>query len=156
MGLTIFLGGGGGTLPPLQFIFPEGTTPHPKCRSKWGVPPPLPVPAGPINPFPENLTVAHPHADMSTRNTGCNPAEKVVSRRLGGRGVIPLPPHNLFFQRGSPPHPCAKAGGGTPSLARTDSLNVPDCPRVSACGRVMPGSGPDVISHRRSPCVRNG
>jgi len=110
-------GGGWPPTPPPQF-FEQGITPPPMCRIKWGVPPAPPVPAGHFPLFPENPAGTPFHVGDSTRNTGFGHAKNKPFCGQEGEGGDPLPPHHLFFWRGSPPSPCAGSSGGTPSPFR--------------------------------------
>jgi len=98
------LGGGGGDPP----------TPHPSIGQTGGYPLPLRPRPGPAITLPKN----HQNPPF-TLVVPCEiPVIAMQKKELhdswGGRGVIPLPPHLLFFRRGSPPTHMPSKLGGTP------------------------------------------
>ncbi len=99
-------------LPPRLFFSKRGSPPPPMCRARWGYPPPPPAPGHANRHIPGKCRKTRFPAGDSTRNDGLGRAEKVPFADLGGRGVIPLPPHLFFSKRGSPPPPMCRARRG--------------------------------------------
>jgi hypothetical protein len=106
-------GEGVGPTPPLSFFLKGGHPPTRASGQVGGTPLPLRSRPGPATTIQENHQIPHltPVIPRETQDSAMQKMNRFAA--MGGRGVIPLPPLSLFFRRGSPPHPCVRAGGGT-------------------------------------------